>query len=287
MIETGALLGPFNFDFMRAAFAAGVIAAVPTALLSCFLVVRGWALLGDAVSHAVLPGVVLAYVLKIPLILGAFAAGMACALASGYLAQTSRVKPDTVMAVVFSGMFAAGLVLYAAVQTSVHLDHILFGDLLGVDRTELWTAGAVGGAVALGLLVFWRNLLLQTFDPSQARVIGLPVQWLHYGLLAGLSLTVVTTLTATGLILSIGLLIAPGAIARLVTRTFAGMMHVAVAVNVIAMIGGVYLSFFLDSAPAPTVILMLAALFAAVFVRRLIISARDQRALQATPREGF
>ncbi|MEM9421707.1 MAG: metal ABC transporter permease, partial [Pseudomonadota bacterium] len=138
------LFAPFSFDFMLGAFALSLMAAVPTALLSCFLVVRGWALLGDAVSHSVLPGVVLAYILNIPLLVGAFAAGMLCSLASGYLSDNSRVKPDTVMGVVFSGMFGLGLVMYTAIETNVHLDHILFGNLLGVETHELWTSGIVG-----------------------------------------------------------------------------------------------------------------------------------------------
>ncbi|HEY6632216.1 MAG TPA: metal ABC transporter permease, partial [Rhizobiaceae bacterium] len=130
MIET--LLLPFQFPFMQQAFAISLLVAVPAALLSCFLVLKGWSLMGDAVSHAVLPGVVLAYIAGIPLAIGAFAAGMFCALATGYLKENSRIKEDTVMGVVFSGMFGLGIVLYTKIQTEVHLDHILFGDMLGV-----------------------------------------------------------------------------------------------------------------------------------------------------------
>ena len=115
---------PFQFAFMQNAFLISILVSVPTALLSCFLVMKGWALMGDAVSHAVLPGIVLAYITGLPLILGAFAAGMTCAMATGYLAQNSRVKQDTVMGVVFSGMFALGIVLYVSVDTGAHLDHI-------------------------------------------------------------------------------------------------------------------------------------------------------------------
>ncbi|MBD3787346.1 MAG: metal ABC transporter permease, partial [Sphingomonadales bacterium] len=124
---TETLLMPFQFGFMQNAFWMSLIVSVPTALLSCFLVLKGWALMGDAVSHAVLPGIVLAYILGLPLILGAFGAGMVTALATGYLADNSRVKQDTVMGVVFSGMFGLGIVLYVAIQTDLHLDHILFG----------------------------------------------------------------------------------------------------------------------------------------------------------------
>lgn len=264
-----ALLLPFHFPFMRDAFLIAAIVAVPTALLSCFLVLKGWALMGDAVSHAVLPGIVLAYVTGFPLILGAFGAGMFTALATGYLAGNSRVKQDTVMGVVFSGMFGFGIVLYTAITSDLHLDHVLFGNMLGVGPADLWTAGGIALVVTAGLLLKWRDLMLHAFDPAQARVSALPVGLLHYGLLTALSLTIVATLTATGLILAVGLLIAPGAIAFLLVRSFGRMLAVAVAVCMGSMLAGVYLSFFLDSAPAPTVILILTAIFLFAFLRRV------------------
>ncbi len=272
MIDT--LMLPFQFAFMQSAFLIAAIVAVPTALLSCFLVLKGWALMGDAVSHAVLPGIVLAYILGFPLILGAFAAGMVTALATGYLAENSRVKQDTVMGVVFSGMFGLGIVLYTSIRSDAHLDHILFGNMLGVQAADLWLAGVIAAAVSLALLVKWKDLMMHAFDPAQARASGLAVGVLHYGLLTILSLTIVATMTATGLILAVGLLIAPGAIAFLLTRSFGKMLLVAVAVCLIGMLGGVYASFFLDSAPAPTVILILMALFCAAFVRRIFQQRR-------------
>lgn len=273
------LLLPFQFPFMQNAFWVVILLAPPTAILSCFLVLKGWSLMGDAVSHAVLPGVVLAYILNIPLIIGAFAAGMFCSLAVGYLDSNSRVKRDTVMGVVFSGMFGLGLVMYVKIETNVHLDHILFGNMLGVGPSELWTAGIVGALVTVFLLLKWKDLLMHAFDPAQAQAIGLPVMWLHYGLLAVLSLTIVAVLSAVGLILAIGLIIAPGAIAFLLTREFRHMLSVAVVVNLIAMLGGVYASFWFDSAPAPTIILMLTIAFVAAFVFRQVTNARrDQKA---------
>ena len=259
---------PFRFGFMQNAFLISIIVSVPTALLSYFLVMKGWALMGDAVSHAVLPGIVFSYILGLPLILGAFAAGMTCAVATGYLAENSRVKQDTVMGVVFSGMFGLGIVLYVAVETNMHLDHILFGNMLGVDSSELWTAGIIALGVGGMLALKWRDWLLHSFDPAQAQAIGLRVGWLHYGMLAALSLTIVATLAAAGLILAIGLLIAPGAIAFLLVRTFQRMLWVSVVVCMASMLLGTYASFFLDSAPAPTIILILTAVFLVAFVRR-------------------
>ncbi len=276
-MDLETLLLPFRFAFMQNAFYICLLVSVPTALMSCFLVMKGWALMGDAVSHAVLPGIVLAYVLGLPLILGAFAAGMTCAVATGYLSDNSRVKQDTVMGVVFSGMFGLGIVLYVSVETNAHLDHILFGNMLGVERDELWTAGLISLGVSLLLALKWRDWLLHAFDPAQAQAAGLRTGWLHYGLLAMLSLTIVATLSAAGLILAIGLLIAPGAIAFLLVRRFGTMLWLSVLICMVSMLLGTYLSFFLDSAPAPTIVLILTALFILAFIQRQVRTRRAAR----------
>ncbi|MCP5081118.1 MAG: metal ABC transporter permease [Alphaproteobacteria bacterium] len=266
------LLMPFQFPFMQNAFWIALLVAPPTALLSCYLVLKGWALMGDAVSHSILPGVVLAYVLNIPLIVGAFAAGMTCALLTGYLAENSRVKQDTVMGVVFSGMFAVGMILFVAIPSDAHLDHILFGNMLGVGTADLWTAGLISAGVCAVLILKWKDFLLHAFDPAQAQASGLRTGWLHYGLLAILSLTIVATLSSVGLILAVALLVTPGAIAFLLVRSFGRMLVVAVIVGLASMLGGVYLSFHLDAAPAPTIVLVLTAVFVAAFLRRLRVT---------------
>jgi len=259
-------LWPFQFPFMTTAMAIAVMVAVPTALLSCFLVLKGWSLMGDAISHAVLPGVVLAYIVGLPLGVGAFAAGMGCALSVGYLKENSRIKEDTVMGVVFAGLFGLGIVLYTSIQTDVHLDHILFGDILGVSAGDLIQTGIIALVVTLIVLAKWRDLLLFTFDPQQAGAIGLPVRVLHYGLLALLSLTIVAALTAVGIVLVIALLVAPGAIAYLISKRFAPMMLIAVMVSVLSSLVGIYASFFIDSAPAPTIVLLMSATFVVTFM---------------------
>lgn len=264
MIEE--LLLPFQFAFMNKAFVITAIIAAPTALLSCYLVLKGWSLMGDAISHAVLPGIVLAYIINIPLIIGAFGAGMICALATGFLKENSRVKQDTVMGVVFSGMFGLGIVMYTKTHTDVHLDHILFGNMLGVSMGDILTTGLISLFVVAVIVLKRRDLLLHAFDPAQAKAAGLPVGLLHYGLLAILSLTIVATLKAVGIILAIGLLIAPGAIAFLFTKRFERMLVVAVIVTLISGFLGIYLSFYIDSAPAPTIILILSAIFIIAFI---------------------
>ena len=271
MIDFATITMPFNFNFMVNAFIISVLISVPTGLLSCFLVMKGWALMGDAISHAVLPGIVLAYIFGVPLIIGAFLSGILCAVLTGFLSDNSRVKPDTVMGVVFSGMFGVGMVLYASVRSNIHLDHILFGNILGIETDELILVGILAIGVSLGIIIKWKDLLLYTFDPIQAKSSGLSVNWLYYGLLTILSMTVVTTLAATGLILAIGLLIAPGAIAFLIVRSFSAMLLLSVIICMTSMLIGIYISFYLDSAPAPTVVLTLTVVFIIVFIRKLLL----------------
>jgi manganese/iron transport system permease protein len=276
-----SLLLPFQFEFMRNAMLISVLVALPAALLSAFMVLKGWSLMGDAISHAVLPGVVLAYMAGLPLAVGAFGAGMGCALLTGYLNENSRIKQDTVMGVVFSGMFGLGIVMYTGIRTDVHLDHILFGDMLGIGLSDLIESGLIAAVVAVILIVKWRDILLHAFDPAQAKAVGLPVTLLHYGLLAILSLTIVGALKAVGIILAIALLVAPGAIAFLITRRFSHMLVASALIAVAAAFFGVYLSFFLNSAPAPTIVLLMTGGFVLAFIYSLIRTARISR--QAAP----
>lgn len=270
------LLAPFQFEFMVNAMIISVLVAVPAALLSCFLVLKGWSLMGDAISHAILPGVVLAYIVNLPLALGAFAAGMTCALATGFLKENSRIKQDTIMGVVFSGMFGLGMVLYVKIETNVHLDHILFGDMLGVAWADIAETAIIAALVSIILLVKWKDLLLHAFDPAQAQAVGLKVRLLHYGLLSVLSLTIVGALKAVGIILAIAILIAPGAVAFLLARTFAGMLVLSLVVAVTSSFLGVYLSFLIDSAPAPTIVLVMTMVFVAAYFHATRKAARIQ-----------
>ncbi|MEB2420139.1 iron/manganese ABC transporter permease subunit SitD [Citrobacter sp. R-1.5.2] len=260
------LLEPFQFSFMVNALTISVIVAVPCALLSVFLVLKGWALMGDAMSHAVFPGIVLAWIAGIPLAIGAFVAGLFCAVATGYLDDNSRIKRDTLMGIVFSGMFGAGLVLYVSIQSEIHLDHILFGDMLGVSLGDIAQTSIIALGIALIIGLKWKDLLLHAFDPHQAKASGLNTTLLHYGLLCMIALTIVATLKSVGIILSISLLIAPGAIAILMTRRFAQALLLATAISVATSFLGVYLSFFIDSAPAPTIVVLFSLLFVITFI---------------------
>lgn len=265
ILEAGLL--PFQLPFMQNAFLVTLMICVPMAMLSCFLVLKGWSLMGDAVSHAVLPGVVLAYMLSLPLALGAFVAGLVCAIGTGFIKENSRIKEDTVLGIVFSGMFGLGLVMFVAVKSDVHLDHILFGDMLGIAPEDLLQSGLIALVSTLFLGILRKDILLHAFDAQHAKAIGLPVTVLHYGLLTVLSLTVVGALTAVGIILAVAFLVAPGAIAYLLARRFHTMLLTAVAVAFGCSFVGIYASFYIDSAPAPTIVLLMTAVFILAFLR--------------------
>ncbi|MDW2741396.1 metal ABC transporter permease [Atlantibacter subterraneus] len=265
------VMAPLAFDFMVNALIISVLIAIPCALLSCFLVLKGWALMGDAMSHAVFPGVVIAWMLGLPFAPGAFVAGMLCALATGYLKDNSRIRHDTAMGIVFSGMFGFGLVLYVWLQPEVHLDHILFGDMLGIGSSDIRDTALVTLLTVSVIAMKWRDLVLHAFDPVQAQAVGLRIKLLHYGLLVLLALAIVASLKAVGIILAIAILIAPGAIAFLITRTFGAMLLAAVGVAIIASLSGIWLSFYLDSAPAPTIVLV----FSLLFVMAMLVNRRQ------------
>jgi len=276
------LLEPFQHQFMINGFIITAVVAVPMALLSCFMVLKGWSLLGDAISHAVFPGVVLAYIFGFPFVLGAFVAGLFCAIATGFLQNNSRIKQDTVMGVVFSGMFAVGLILFSQIRSHIHLDHILLGHLLGIRGWDIVKTAAVCACLTTVLVVKWRDFLMLIFDPMAARTLGLKVTWLHYGLLAMISMAIVAALQSVGLILSISLLIAPGANAFLLSRRLSHMLVLSVVIAVGTAASGVYSSFFLGSSSASTIVVIQASLFIVLYVlttmRRQIATSKPQQA---------
>jgi manganese/iron transport system permease protein len=257
---------PLSYPFMQRALIVSLLVAAVCAVLSCYLVLKGWSLMGDAISHAVLPGIVLAYVLGLPLAIGAFVAGLGCAVFTGFLKENSRIKEDTVMGIVFSGMFGFGLVLFTKVETDQHLNHILFGNVLGVTVRDLIETAIVAGGTLAIVLTKRRDLLLYCFDPNHARTIGLPVQVLHYGLLVLLALTIVASLKAVGIILVIAMLIGPGATAYLLTDSFERMLVIATAVALASAFVGTIVSFHIDGATGACIVLVQALFFVAAFL---------------------
>lgn len=259
------LLEPFALPFMRDAMLTAAIIGMVCAVLSCFLILKGWSLMGDAISHAVLPGIVLAYILGLPLALGAFASGLTCASATGFIKDRCRVKEDTVLGVVFTGLFALGLVLFTKVETDKHLHHVLLGNLLGVLPRELLQSGLLAAGTLVVLLLFRKNLSLVCFDPAHARAIGMRVSWWNQLLLALLALTVVSALQAVGIILVVAMLVAPGAMARLITDRLDRMLPLAAASAVFSAVTGTYASYFVDGATGPCIVLVQSVLFLLAF----------------------
>lgn len=283
------LLQPFQFPFMVDAMIVGIAVGAVCSVLSCYLVLKGWSLMGDAISHAVLPGIVVAYAIGWPLALGAFVSGLFCAVATGFIKANSRVKEDTVMGVVFTGLFAFGLVIFTKVKSDLHLDHILFGNILGLAPGDLRATLIVGGLTLAVILALRRDLLLYCFDPGHARTIGLPTQVLYYLLLSLLAVTIVVSLKAVGIILVIAMLVTPGCIAYLLTDRFNRMLVIAMVSAVGSSFFGVYLSFFLNASTGACIVLLQAAIFLVALIwapKHGLLAARRQRRLASAAEVG-
>lgn len=234
--------------------------------------------MGDAVSHAVLPGLALAALLNVPLSLGAFVAGLFSSVATGFLKENSRLKEDAVMGIVFSGMFAVGLVLLTRIETDMHIMHVLFGNILGISLPEVWEMAVIVLIATAIMLVKRKDFMLYCFDPGQASVSGLPVRRLHFGLLILLALTIVASLQAAGIILVIAMLVAPGAVGFLIARTFDQMLLIAFATSVTSCIVGTMLSFYIDASTAPLIVLLQAFIFVLALVfHKLVRNETDKK----------
>ena len=255
------LLAPLQYDFMVKAMLVSALVGAVCAVLSCFVTLKGWSLMGDAVSHSVLPGVVLSYVVGAPFALGAFVFGLGSVIAIGFIKAHSRIKEDTVMGVVFTGLFALGLVLISVTPSDVHLSHILFGNVLGITTADILQTVIIGGFALLVILLKRKDFLLFCFDPTHARSIGLNTTYLYYALLTLLALTIVASLQTVGIILVISMLITPGAIAYLLTDRFDRMIIWAVASGVLSSVFGTYLSYFLDASTGGCIVVLQTILF--------------------------
>ncbi|MBL5972353.1 MAG: metal ABC transporter permease [Candidatus Leucobacter sulfamidivorax] len=260
------IVEPLGYDFMVRALATVLISSVVCAVLSCWLVLIGWSLMGDAVSHAVLPGVVLAYIVGAPFALGAVVFGFLAVALIGAVRGTSRVKEDAAIGIVFTTLFALGLVLISVTPSQTDLNHIIFGNLLGVSWADLVQVTILGAIVFAALLVKRRDFTLYAFDPTHAHAIGLNPRLLGAALLGLLALTAVVALQAVGVVLVVAMLIIPGATAYLLTDRFSRMLVIAPAISAVCAIIGLYLSYYLDTASGGMVVLVQGAAFALVYV---------------------
>lgn len=260
------LVQPLQYDFMLKAVIVSCLVGVVCALLSCLLVLKRWSLMGEAVSHSVLPGVVLAYVIGIPFSIGAFVFGLGSVLAIGYIKQKVRLKDDAVMGIVYTTLFALGLVLISKIPSNIDLMHILFGYVLGISDADAWQVGIISALVVGLIVVLRRSLLLYCFDQSHAKAIRLNVPFYHYLLLVLLALTVVASVQTVGLILVVAMLVIPGAIAHLLTDKFDKMLLVASGVSVAACVAGAYASYYFDVSTGGAMVLVLGVIFILTFI---------------------
>lgn len=276
---------PLTYGFMQRGLLVTVLAALVCALLSCWLVLMGWSLMGDGISHAVLPGVALAYILGAPFALGALLAALVAVALIGSVAARRRVREDAAIGIVFTVMFALGLVLLSAFPSQVDLHSVIFGNVLGVSWADVWQIGLLAVLVVAVLLVKRRDLVLYAFDPGYTHAIGLSPRLLSSLLLVALALTSVLALQIVGVVLVVALLVIPGATARLLTDRFTSMLLISSAVSLLAALAGFFLAYLLDISAGGTVVLALGVLFglAYLFAPRhgLLAAARARRAVEA------
>ena len=260
------LLDPLTHDFMRRALMVSALVGGVCGLLSCYMTLKGWALMGDAVSHAVMPGVVVAYALGLPFSLGAFVFGVGSVALIGFVKQKSRIKEDTVIGLVFTGFFALGLVLVSKIKSNIDLMQILFGSPLGISRSDVNQTLIISFIVISILLIFRKDLMLYCFDAKHARSIGINTGILHYLLLTLLSLSAVVGLQTVGIILVVAMLITPGATAYLLTDRFDQMTLLAVISSSFSSILGVYISYWSDIETGGSIVLVQTLIFLIAFL---------------------
>ncbi|WP_373538384.1 metal ABC transporter permease [Chamaesiphon sp.] len=276
---------PLQHEFMVKAILVSALVGVVCAALSCYMTLKGWALMGDAVSHAVMPGVVIAYILNIPLAVGAFAFGVGSVIAIGYVKAKTRVKEDTVIGLVFTGFFAFGLVLISKVKSEVDLTHILFGNVLGISDADIMQTVIISVITLVTLAILRKDLILFCFDSTHARSIGLNITFLYYVLLSLLSLTAVAGLQTVGIILVVAMLVTPGATAYLLSDNFDRMTLIAMASGVFSSVMGTYISYHIDGSTGGCIVVVQTLLFitAMIFAPKhgLIAKARDEKSIDS------
>lgn len=260
------LAEPLGYTFMVRALAVTVIAAILCAVLSCWLVLIGWSLMGDAVSHAVLPGVVLAYIVGAPFAVGALVFGFLAVALIGGVRDTSRLKEDAAIGIVFTTLFSFGLVLISVTPSHLDLNHIIFGNLLGVSAADLWQVIILGAVTFLILVLKRKDFTLYAFDSTHAHALGMNPKLIGAVLLGLLAMTSVVALQAVGVILVVAMLIIPGASAYLLTNSFGKMLVISPALAALAGIIGVYISYYLDASTGGMVVLSQGAIFVLIYL---------------------
>ena len=261
------LLDPLAFSFFQRALMAALLVGILCPILGTYVVLRGMAFLGDALAHIILPGVVIAFLLGIPLVIGALVMGILTAFGIGALSNRNGLREDSAIGVIFAGAFALGIAMLSATEGyAVDLTHFLFGNLLGVSVTDLWTMLALSVVVLVLIVLFFKELQVVSFDPTLAHTLRLPVRTFDYLLLVMIAVTIVVALQAVGVSLMLAMIVTPAASASLVTQRLLPMMICGAILGAISGFVGLYASFYLEIASGPSVVLVATLIFGIIFV---------------------
>ncbi|WP_394679016.1 metal ABC transporter permease [uncultured Exiguobacterium sp.] len=255
-----------QYEFLQKAMITAVMVGIICGVIGCFIILRGMSLMGDAISHAVLPGVAISYLLGINFLIGAVVTGLVTALGIGFVSQNSRIKNDTAIGILFTSAFALGIILISFLRSSSDLYHILFGNVLAVRPSDMWMTVIIGLIVLSGIFLFYKELLISSFDPTMAKAYGLSTRWIHYGLMTLLTLVTVASLQTVGIILVVAMLITPAATAYLLTNRLSRMLFLAAGFGTLSAIVGLYFSFTYNLSSGASIVLVATTLFALVFV---------------------
>jgi len=255
-----------KYDFLQSALLTAIMVGIMSGIIGSFIILRGMSLMGDAISHAVLPGVAVAYIFGFNILIGASVFGVLAALLIGFVASRSKIKTDTSIGVVFSAFYALGFILISMAESSTNLHHILFGNILAVSDSDIMTTAVVLGIVILFVVIFYKELLVTSFDETYAQTYGLKVQVIHYALMLVLTLVTVSALQTVGIILVVAMLITPAATAFLWTDKLMTMLILSASVGVVSSITGLYFSYTFNWASGPAIVLVAAMLFALSFI---------------------
>ena len=255
------LIEPLGFEFMRNAIAIGILIGILSAVVGSYLIVQHMGLLGDVVAHAVLPGLAIAFYIGMDIFLGAFIAGTISTFVVAWIQTHSKIKVDTAMALVFSGFLALGVMLITTLKSKLDLHSFLFGDILGVTTADLWRTLIIAIAVLACVIIFYRELIFYCFDPLASKAMGLPVHFIHFGLMAGITLTIIASMQSVGVVLVVSLLTGPAATAYLLVKELHSMMGLGALFGVGASVSGMYISYYQNVPSGSAIVLIISGMF--------------------------
>lgn len=255
-----------HYAYLQDAFFVSLVLGIGCGMVGCFITLRGLALMGDAISHAVIPGVAISYMLKISYFYGAVAFGITAALGMGFIRQNSKIKSDSSIGIVFSAFLALGILLITIIQSPIDLNNILFGNVLTVRSTERILTYIVVGLILLAIFLFYKEMLLTTFDPIMAKAGGMPVKFINYMIMTMLTVITVVALQTVGAILVVAMLITPASTAFLLTSKFSSMLWLSAGIGMVSAVVGLFLSVTYDLASGVVIVLTAASIFTVVFL---------------------